>query len=42
MLRGGRVTLLAEVRRKPRLVQDDCLEAEVVGNGVLAQACFRS
>jgi AbrB family looped-hinge helix DNA binding protein len=35
LLRGGQVTLPAEVRRKLKLVRGDYLEAEVVGNGVL-------
>jgi AbrB family looped-hinge helix DNA binding protein len=35
MLRGGQVTLPAEVRQKLKLVQGDYLEAEVVENGVL-------
>jgi AbrB family looped-hinge helix DNA binding protein len=35
MLRGGQVTLPAEIRQKLRLAQGDYLEAEVVENGVL-------
>jgi AbrB family looped-hinge helix DNA binding protein len=35
LLRGGQVTLPAEVRQKLKLAQGDYLEAEVVDNGVL-------
>ena len=35
LLRGGQVTLPAEVRQKLKLAQGDYLEAEVVENGVL-------
>jgi AbrB family looped-hinge helix DNA binding protein len=35
LLRGGQVTLPAEVRQKLKLVQGDYLEAEVVERGVL-------
>jgi AbrB family looped-hinge helix DNA binding protein len=35
LLRGGQVTLPAEVRQRLRLVQGDYLEAEVVDNGLL-------
>jgi AbrB family looped-hinge helix DNA binding protein len=35
VLRGGQVTLPADVRQKLRLAQGDYLEAEVVENGVL-------
>jgi AbrB family looped-hinge helix DNA binding protein len=35
LLRGGQVTLPAEVRQKLKLTQGDYLEAEVVENGVL-------
>ena len=35
LLRGGQVTLPADVRQKLKLAQGDYLEAEVVENGVL-------
>jgi AbrB family looped-hinge helix DNA binding protein len=35
LLRGGQVTLPAEIRQKLRLAQGDYLEAEVVDDGVL-------
>lgn len=35
LLRGGQVTLPAEVRQRLKLAQGDYLEAEVVANGVL-------
>ena len=35
LLRGGQVTLSAEVRRKLKLAEGDYLETEVVENGVL-------
>jgi AbrB family looped-hinge helix DNA binding protein len=35
LLRGGQVTLPAEVRRKLRLAEGDYLEAELVETGVL-------
>jgi AbrB family looped-hinge helix DNA binding protein len=35
LLRGGQVTLPAEVRQRLRLVQGDYLEAEVFDNGLL-------
>jgi AbrB family looped-hinge helix DNA binding protein len=35
LLRGGQVTLPAEVRQKLKLAQGDYLEAEVVEDGVL-------
>lgn len=35
LLRGGQITLPAEVRRKLKLAEGDYLEAELVDNGVL-------
>jgi AbrB family looped-hinge helix DNA binding protein len=41
LLRGGQVTLPAEVRQKLKLAQGDYLEAEVVDNGVLLKRVSR-